>query len=173
MNLSGLPDPNSNIKLHAVLILLGLFNVYFGFPWYSIPIFAWVIARWLVMGIGFLKRDAEERALKAWHGRYYAFDGQQVRIHWDDDAIWVEARDIFKAIKRKPDSTSLRRIQQRLGAELTTPTQIGVPCFSPAGAIQYLAAMSDRDAIQCRLWLERDVFPNIRRSRQLSTDSHS
>ena len=171
MNWSGLTDPNTDFRLHAFVLGAALLNLVFGFPFLSIPLFAWVAARWIVMGFGALKRHAEERALAEWNGRYFAYDDKQVRVHWDDSATWIEAEDIFRIIGRKPDPTTRERIRLRIGSErFCVPEAVGRECFSGDGVLDYLAAFEEDEPRKLRRWLEREVFANLASLRERGTE---
>lgn len=171
MNYSGLSDPNTDLRLHVVLLAVAGANAWFGVPFLSIPLAAWVAARWIVMGVSFLKHRAEVRAVQAWQGRYFAFDGRQVRLHWDEAAVWIEAEDLFHAANRRPDAKTLGRIRRRIGeADFCVPPDLNKPCFSAEGALNYLAGLDDEVAHKLRRWLTREVLPNLDRLRERKAD---
>lgn len=173
MNWSTLSDPNTNLKFHAFLLGLALLNARFGFAMMSIPLVAWVAARWIVMGASWLKRRAAEQAVGEWNGRYYAFDGRQVRFYWDAKRTWVDADDLFCVANRRPDGALRERVRLRLGNEsFREPPGVGRLCFSDEGAVEYLKGLSDEGAWKVRRWLEREVLPNIVRLRDMQSESY-
>ncbi|MBS1143223.1 MAG: hypothetical protein H6R14_629 [Proteobacteria bacterium] len=171
-NWSGLSDPNSNLRFHAFLLGVAALNAYFGNFLMSVPLIAWVLARWILMGASRLKHHAEEAALGDWNGRYFAFDGRQVRVHWDATAIWVDVEDLMRAAGRQPDQATLGRIRLRIGAaDCQVPSGTDRLCFSDQGAVAYLDGLSDMAAQKVHRWLTREVLPNIVRLRERQSDA--
>lgn len=162
MNWSGLSDANSNLRLHVVLLGLAAINAYVGMPFLSVPLVAWVAARWIVLGLSALKHRAHVRAVGEWNGRYYAFDDRQVRVYWDAAQGWIHAGDLLKTVGRQLEGSALQRIRLRLGeADFRVPEGLDEPCFSETGAVNYLRGVSGDRAWQVRNWLERAVLPNL------------
>lgn len=123
---------------------LALLNARYGFAMMSIPLAAWVVARWIVMGVSWLKCRAAVRAVGDWNGRHYAFDGRRVRFYWDAKRTWVDADDLFRVANRRPDGALRERIRLRIGEDsFREPAGVGRLCFSGDGAIDYLKGLSD------------------------------
>lgn len=173
MSWSDTPDPNSNLKFHFFLLGLALFNVLYGIGLLSVPLIAWVLARWLFMFLAVLDRKAAERAVGEWNGRYYAFSDRQLRVHWDEAGIWVDADDLFRAAGRSPDQGGRKRIRLRLGAQgYCVPAGLERECLSQESALLYLAGLDDDLSCKLRRWLEREVFPNIISLRERNADAY-
>lgn len=167
MTWSGLSDPNTNLKFHLFLLAFSLINVFYGIALLSLPLIAWVISRWVVMFFSELSSLAEEEAVGEWNGRYYAYDDQQVKIHWDSAGPWIEAADIFRLLGEQPEALIRERIRRRVGADdFRVHDTLGVECFSAKGASAYLSGRSDLAARKILNWLERNVFPNLERLRE-------
>lgn len=175
MNRPGVGAPDTNWKFHLFLLALAFGVMPFAGAWgmLSVPLIAWVVARWTIMAISGAKRDAELRAYREWNGRYFAYDDGQVRIHWDDDGIWLVAADVFRAMGRAPDAIERRKLSVRLGAGgYGRPPGIEADCFSEGGVLRYLASLKEEETRRFRRWLEREVFPNIRRLREADADNY-
>lgn len=172
MNWSGLSDPNTNLRFHAFLLGVAGLNAYFGNFLMSVPLIAWVLARWILMGASRFKEHAEEAAIGDWNGRYYAFDGRQVRLHWDAATIWVDVEDLMRVVGRQADQATLGRIRLRIGeADCRVPVGLDRLCFTDRGAVAYLEGLSDMAAQKVNRWLTREVLPNIVRSREMQSDA--
>lgn len=164
MNPSEPSNPNTNLKLHFVLIGVAVINIVYGVWFISVPLLAWVLARWVIMGVAALKDSAAARAIGDWNGRYFAYDDRQIRIYWDDRSTWVVAEDVFRAIDRLPDEKTRQRIAVRLGAaSFCTPESIGKACFSRQGVRDYLAGLDGEGPMRLGRWFEREVFANLDR----------
>lgn len=160
-------NPNTNLKLHLGLVAFALLAMYLGGWFVAVPLLAWVAARWVIMLVSALKRRTAEQALADWQGRYFAFDDRQIRILAEDDALWVVAEDVFKALDRPSDAKSRQRVALRLdGARFCQPAAIGRDCFSRAGVIDYLGGLAGETPMKMRRWFEREVFPSFDRQRE-------
>lgn len=82
------------------------------FPWamtfglFSIPLFAFAVAKPLIEfsheGIDWLAAGHS----RIWHGAYYKFNDVQIRVYEDDDKLWFTVADVLKAcgIRAVPDA---------------------------------------------------------------------
>ena len=60
MNPSEPSNPNTNLKLHFVLIGVAVINIVYGVWFISVPLLAWVLARWVIMGVAALKGSPQK-----------------------------------------------------------------------------------------------------------------
>lgn len=106
---------------------------------------------------------------KAWQGNYYEFDGQQIRVLFDDDRVWFAADDVFDALRlegRQRDPERGRLVAGRDGlAELPDS---GLLVFSEPGLRAWLERRSDPDALKFARWVQTQVLDPYRRLRERS-----
>lgn len=160
------PGPNESIPLH-----LGVLALVAGFVWWipvaailAIPALAWVGARWLVMFLSWYRRRVREVTWKPWNGRYYAFEGQQIRLHPAANEIWIHADDLFAVLELEIDSIGRRKLAARCGTECFRKVpEIGGEYLSAAAALQFLAAQGNQRAQKLKRWFEREILPPLRR----------
>jgi len=159
------PSPDTNLLLHAVILGISGGIVYVvRMPWGMVVAFpvAWVISRWIVMLIGKIKRRAEEDATGDWNGRYFEYEGRQVRIYWDRESIWIVADDVFVHLGERPDAVARKKTQIRLGADhFAKIPDVHLDGFSEDGLLRYLGKNQRSEFHRLKLWFEREVFPNI------------
>ncbi len=174
--MSGNFDPNTSWKFHAFLLAMAFGLMYFFgllMAVLAIPLIAWVVSRWLVAVPGWALQRTKENHFQEWAGRYYVFDDQQIRIHWDASVIWVVADDVYAVMQQTPDALERRKIAARLGAaHYRTLEGDKQECFSEAGVARYLTGLPEEDTRRFRRWLEREAWPNIRKSREAASDSY-
>lgn len=156
----------------AALVLLALAMFFFG-PLIGLVFWSPVLgfaASYLLVVRGVIRLNW----LRRWvwrheHGNFHAFDDMAVCIEWRDEAPQVLAADLFRRLAWQPDATFHRRLSQRLGAGYRQDAQ-GRWWFSDSGALDWLYQRSTSgdpaqraQAQRLRLWLEREVFPPLRR----------
>ena len=120
---------------------------------FSCPVLGVAIARPTVElfheGFGWLAAQP----LSPWEGRYYEFDGVQVRIYEVDDRLWYAAVDVMKASKlpglADPLLASHPRVTRRL--------KRGMVGLSSDGAEKLLLERHAPEAGRFILWMRREV----------------
>ena len=65
---------------------------------FGVPLLAWFLSRGLVHGGFGLARHAAGTAMEPWHGRYYEFEGTQVRVFEEDGRLWFVLIDVAHAL---------------------------------------------------------------------------
>lgn len=63
----------------------------------SIPLCGIALAKPLVELFGESIAWLSHQPLRQWEGRYYEFNGIQIRIYEDDDKLWFVAKDVLRA----------------------------------------------------------------------------
>ena len=118
----------------------------------SIPLYGTALAKPLVEmveeGFAWLARQP----LKAWEGRYYEFNGIQVRVVEDDDKLWFAAKDVLRA-------TGLAEIPQSFLAthrDGCRPIE-GLACLDLDTVEAYLARNPGHEPGRFILWARREV----------------
>ena len=163
-----LSDPNTNWRLHLALVAFGMGAVWVGglAALLAIPVFAWVVSRWIVMAIGFIKARADRDATHDWNGRYFAHDGTQVRVYWDEERLWIVATDVFEQLGIEADAVERGKIAIRLKGGLERISGGADDGFSEQGVLEFLGRRREPEAHKLRLWIERTLIPNIGHSRE-------
>lgn len=104
-----------------------------------------------------------------WQGRHYEFDGQQIRILFEDDTLRFVAEDIFDALRIEPDARRPERVRQIAGTDgLFDEPSIRLLCFSDRGLDAWLERRSDRAVATFKRWLQTQVREPYRRRREIS-----
>jgi hypothetical protein len=101
-------------------------------------------------------------------GEHYEFDGQPIRVVFDDDAIYFAAEDVFDALHldgRLRDPERTRLLAGRDG--LRELPDSNVLFFSEIGLRAWLERRQDDDALKFTRWVDRQVITPYRRRREL------
>jgi hypothetical protein len=109
-----------------------------------------------------------EAAWGEWQGRYYEFDGRQIRILFEDDAIWFVAADVFDALGIEGHQRNPERVRQIAGRDgLTRPPGSRLLAFSEIGLKAWLDRRTDIAAHKFGLWVDKQVIEPWRRREQM------
>jgi prophage antirepressor-like protein len=105
------------------------------------------------------------QAYGKWQGRYFEFQGQQVRICLADEVVWFSEADIFILLDPAPTRLELVALAEQRG---TIPGHT-LPGITETGALRLLDLRTNhrrtsRDMLLLRRWLTHEVIPNIRRN---------
>lgn len=102
------------------------------------------------------------------NGRYYEFDGRQIRIRFDGDDIWFAAADVFDALGTERRARDPDRVRGLVGRDGLTPAPGSqLLCFSEKGLAAWLDRRTERSAAQFERWVETQVVMPYRRRRDL------
>jgi hypothetical protein len=124
----------------------------------------WVLYRAARFGLRELKHSGWQR----WDGRYFEFDGRQVRILFHGDEIFFCADDAFDALDTALTARDHDRVRQIVGRDgLRYPPDSKLLSFSEKGLAAWLDRRTERSAIQFRRWVETQVVTPYRRRREL------
>ncbi len=98
------------------------------------------------------------------NGRYYAFEGQKIRVVVVEGEPWLAAADALKVLGPK----ALRHLHwQKMPAdEYGSISESGLKGFSEKGIEKLFAARTDEFSRRFRKWLIRDVFYPFHRARE-------
>jgi hypothetical protein len=135
-------------------------------------------ALWLLWALyraaRFGMRRLRHSGWQQWDGRYFEFDGRQVRILFDGDDIWFGAGDVFDVLGTASSARDPDRVRQIVGRDgLQCPPESELLCFSEKGLAAWLDRRSERPAGQLRRWVEAQVVSPYRRRRELDAGSES
>lgn len=121
-------------------------------------------SREIIESILLFKYWGEKSALYHWHGKYYSFDGRQIRFFLVDDVVWIALKDIKKVLDPKVGQWEL----DTLGADLVKIENSRDLAITEAGLLRLLERRTDdRRAkypmIRFKRWLLNEAFPNVKR----------
>jgi hypothetical protein len=123
----------------------------------------WRGGRWL--------RDAVvDGPQQAWQGRYYEFDGRQVRIFVDDDdALWICAADVLDAVGAQGIARETARVRLAAGRDgLRRAPGSRVLCFTERGLAAWLERRTDARSAAFGRWLTHQVLRPHNRRQELA-----
>ncbi|MBI3284288.1 MAG: hypothetical protein HYZ65_05470 [Burkholderiales bacterium] len=111
-----------------------------------------------------LKRRAEHDALMRWHGRYYSFDGHQLRFYKIEETVWIPQQDLRRILRPAWGERELRL----LGADYAAIPETKEMGFTEAGLRQLLASRTahrraNYQMIRFKRWLDTEALPNVKR----------
>lgn len=92
--------------------------------------------------------------LRQWEGRYYEFDGIQVRIYEDDDKLWFVANDVVRATGMAAMPQSFLATQGQ-GIRVLEGTKL--QCLDLDTVEKLLSRNRERDAGRFMSWARREV----------------
>lgn len=131
---------------------------------------AWLLWPLYRVGLGFL-RWQHGGAWAEWNGRYYEFDGRQIRIWMQGESIWLAAVDVFDALGlhgRQRDAARVREIAGRDG--LVKPPGSRLLAFSEIGIRAWLDRRTDPAAHKFLHWLDKQVIAPHRKRQEIEAD---
>ena len=124
----------------------------------------WALYRVVRFGMRWLQHSAWSQ----WSGRYYEFDGRQVRILFDGDDIWFGAEDVFDVLDTPRPARDPERVRNVVGRDgLKAAPGATLLTFSEKGLAAWLDRRTDRSAAQFARWVETQVVAPYRRRREL------
>jgi hypothetical protein len=130
---------------------------------------------WGVFGARHFSRDiidivpaiahaARRAVFQRWNGRYYTFNGSQVRFCLVDDTVWIVEEDVRKIITPAVSG----REQRLLGADYAKLAATPLRAYSERGLLRLLdSRLKQRacgtDMKKFYLWLQTEAIPNVKR----------
>jgi hypothetical protein len=111
-----------------------------------------------------LHHAARQRAYGRWQGQYYEFDGRQIRIVFDGEAIFVAAADVFDAIGIGRRGRAPERVRQLAGRDglMQWPGE-KLLVFTERGLRAWFERRTDPVAVRFQKWFEGQVVGPRRR----------
>jgi hypothetical protein len=119
----------------------------------------WRGGRWLLA-------ELAGAAHHEWQGRYYEFDGRQIRVLVDDDdELWMCAADVFDAVELKGGASDPQRARLLAGRDgLRHAPGTRLLCFTERGLAAWLERRTGARAVRfARWWRGEVVTPHYRR----------
>jgi hypothetical protein len=130
----------------------------------SVPPWALLFAPYLVDTAPFIRDQARRDVLLPWHGRYYAFNGKQIRFFFVNEQIWVPVNDVA-ALMLPPAGDRELRLQGEDYALIPDAKEMGL---SETGLLRLLDLRTehrraDYQVVKFKRWLLTEALPNVRR----------
>lgn len=126
----------------------------------------WVFAfvRPMIGLMGLLADAVHAQRWSGENGRYYAFDGQKIRVVVVEGEPWVAEADVLKVLGTK----ALRHVNwKKMPAdEYGEIAGADLKGFSEKGVEKLFTGKSDASSLRFRKWLIGDVFFPFRRARE-------
>lgn len=146
----------------ALGIVVPIFFLGHLFPRDILSFFSWV------------KYHASKSVLLRWHGRYYSFEGQQLRFFLIDEVVWLALPDLEKILEPEISERELRL----LGEEKTFLDEHHLHVISEAGMLQLLRTRTDtrhatQKMIRFKKWLKSSGFDNVKRLPKSAIDNYT
>ena len=121
-----------------------------------------------------MKYHARQSVTLRWHGRYYSFDGQQLRFFLIDEVVWLALPDLEKILEPQISERELRL----LGEEKTFLEDHQLPVISEAGMLQLLRTRTEtrhatQKMIRFKKWLKSSGFDNVKRLPKSAIDNYT
>jgi hypothetical protein len=130
----------------------------------SVPLYGTALAKPLVElfceGITWLSRQP----MRHWEGRYYEFNGIQIRVYEDDDKLWFVAKDVLRAtnVPAIPESFAATHSQ---GFRVLADTTL--TCLDLDTVEKLLARSREHEPQRFILWARREVETPWERKRAM------
>lgn len=122
----------------------------------------WPIARGGLAGWRWMR----SAPLQAWNGRYFEFDGRQMRVLLDENDIHVVADDVFAALDLRGGARAADRVRLAAGRDgLRSLPPLRELVFTERGLTAWLERRTDEKAVRFGRWFEREVVVPHRRRR--------
>lgn len=138
--------------------------------WLPIGMLVWGVfggrhfSRDIVEIVPAIVRAARRAVFQRWNGRYYTFNGSQVRFCLIDDTVWIVEEDVRKIITPAVSEREQRLLGADYGKVPTTP----LLAYSERGLLRLLdTRLKQRscgtDMKKFYRWLHTDAIPNVKR----------
>jgi hypothetical protein len=133
------------------LLLTSMIWVRF-FPRDILSLFSWI------------KRQAYHSAVFHWHGKYYSFDGRQIRFYLIEQTVWIPVVDLERILEPKIAKHELKMLLDLYG-EIPGHKLLGV---TEAGLLGLLKTRTEGGhtnykMIRFKRWLLTSALENIKR----------
>ncbi len=117
-----------------------------------------------------IRRAARRHVHEKWNGRYYTYDGRQVRLCLVDGAVWIVEADVRAILS---PAVTLRE-QRLMGGAFAPIPGTGLRGYSEQGLLRLIDVRlirrgGEADMKKFLAWLQREALPNIKRFPTSST----
>lgn len=117
-----------------------------------------------------ISRAGRRSAHEKWHGRYYTYDGAQIRLCLVKEKVWIVEADVRAILS----PCASEREQRLLGPEYAMIDGTALMGYSEAGLLRLMEVRLMRRGGEAamkkfRHWLEAEAIPNVKRFPASST----
>lgn len=114
--------------------------------------------------LSFIKRSAYHSAVYHWHGKFYSFDGRQLRFYLIEQVVWVPLADIERVLEPKIAKHELQFLGEQYG-KIPAHHLLGV---TEAGLMMLLRTRTEGGhtnykMIRFKRWLLTQALENVKR----------
>lgn len=112
----------------------------------------------------FVKNQAQHAAVFRWHGKYYSFDGRQIRFYLIENIVWIPFADIERIVEPKIVKHELTLLAQQYG-KIPEHSMQGV---TEEGLMRLLKTRTEGGhtnykMIRFKRWLLTSALENVKR----------
>ena len=130
----------------------------------GVPLLARLFAPIVLKFFSRLVRHARHSAHAKWQGKYYNYDGHQLRFFLVDDTVWLAEEDIAGILSPATTERERRLLGEHYGK---VPGQ-KFQGFTEVGMGRLLGSRTNtrratREMIRFKAWLDSETYPNIKR----------
>ncbi len=166
--------------IFSVLLCAGLWRLFAQYDPKVAPIgllfasFFWphLFPREIMNIFSWWKERARYSAVFHWHGKFFVFDGHQVRFYLIDGTIWIPLSDLAPIVEPTLNERELRL----LGEDFAVIPNEKIQGLNEQGVLRVLKTRTEsRHAtypmIRFKRWLTLSAFPNIRKRPSAAANS--
>lgn len=112
----------------------------------------------------FVKRSAYHSAVHHWHGKYYSFDGRQIRFYLIEQTVWIPLVDLERVFEPKIVKHELKFLEDQYG-KIPEQPMVGV---TESGLLALLKTRTEGGhtnykMIRFKRWLLTQALENVKR----------
>lgn len=128
------------------------------------PIWVRFFPRDILNLFSWIKYEAYHSAVFHWHGKYYSFDGRQIRFYLIEQIVWIPVADLERIFEPKIAKHELKMLLQQYG-EIPEHKLQGV---TEAGLLSLLRTRTEGGhanykMIRFKRWLLTSALENVKR----------
>ena len=118
------------------------------------PIWGVMLAKPILEFFPALERMIHRHALQQWEGKYYKYGPTHLRVYFDGDDAWFNAKDVLSVFDKTLGSWLDTRFTPEEYGTIPDRNDKG---FSSAGVVKLTQISDHPEAPKFRLWFERAV----------------
>jgi len=131
----------------------------------SAPVWGVLLAKPILEFVNSFVDFAKKQPYVPWQGRYYEFQGKQIRIFEDDGVLWFVDRDVLRVLDKAPT----RAMRIAYGEVDYKPVEeAGGMAFSERVVLRVVSLIRHPDAGKFKFWIEREVIAPHHKKREIA-----
>lgn len=131
----------------------------------SSPLWGVLLAKPILGAIGGFIAWSKRQPYAKWQGHYYEFQGTQIRIFEQDDALWFCDRDVLRVLGKAP--TTFMKITYG-DTDYKHIPEANMMAFSETAVVAVVSRIRHSEAGKLKFWLEREVIAPYHRKLELA-----